>query len=76
MKIYEVVNYYTDDLEGIEARDVLGRYLEFQRAWNKLFAFAVEREVELGQEDLAFEIASPRLLVSDYYVIEEHETDD
>lgn len=76
MKIYEVVNYYAQDTEGIEAREVLGRYLEFERAWLDLFALAVEREMTIGEDDRMFEIPSPRLLVSDYYIVEEHETSD
>lgn len=76
MEIYEVVNYYAQDAEGLEARDVLGRYLEEENAQVKLYHLAGERDVEILEGVTSFEIASPQLLVSDYYIIERHETDD
>lgn len=76
MKVYEVVNYYAQDTEGLEARDVLGRYLKEENAQVKLYHLAGERDVEILEGVTSFEIASPQLLVSDYYIIEEHETSD
>ena len=78
MKIYEIVNYYSRD-EGLEARDVIHRYLSKGLAENEFYSLAITVRPEFADWEKGYtsvEATPLGGLVSDYYCLEEHETDD
>lgn len=75
MKIYEVVNYYSDNEDDLEAREVLARYRVYENAVDRFWRIAQELSVQIQPEDSYFEVSTPGL-DQDYYQLEGHETDD
>lgn len=75
MKIYEIVNYYSDCGDSLEAREVLARYRDENNAVDRFWKIAQELGVHLMEDAGYFEVNTPAL-DQDYYQLEEHETDD
>lgn len=75
MNIYEIVNYYSDSEDDLEAREVMARYRVEENAVDRFWKIAQELGVHIEPEATYFEVYSPRL-DRDYYQLEEHETDD
>jgi len=78
LKIYEIVNYCSRD-EGLEARDVIHRYLSKDLAENEFYSLAITIRPEIADWSKNYttvEVTPTGGLMSDYYCLEEHETDD
>lgn len=75
MKIWEVVNYWSESPDGLEARDVEGRYQVEVNAEAKLFSLASDLGRVINEGDSQFD-SPTKGLFENYYSIEEHQTDD
>ena len=78
MKIYEIVNYYSQG-EGLEARDVILRYLSKELAESEFYLLAIKVRPDVADWEKGYtsvEATPTGGLDSDYYCLEEHEIND